>query len=155
VNYTPGVLEARASKNGKVVLTETRRTTGSAARIVLTADRTEISADGEDIAIIRVEAVDKNGLPVPDADIFVRFKVEGEGSVIGVGNGDPNCQQSDKKPERSLFNGLAQVIVQGIRKPGPLMIHATSDRAESAILTVITKEAKLRPAVATSTRLKS
>jgi beta-galactosidase len=155
VNYTPGVLEARASKNGKVVLTETRRTTGPAARIVLTADRTEISADGEDIAIIRVEAVDKNGLPVPDADIFVRFKVEGEGSVIGVGNGDPNCQQSDKKPERSLFNGLAQVIVQGIRKPGPLMIHATSDRAESAILTVITKEAKLRPAVATSTRLKS
>jgi len=24
-----------------------------------------------------------------------------------VGNGDPNCQESDKEPRRSLFNGLA------------------------------------------------
>jgi len=29
-----------------------------------------------------------------------------------VGNGDPNCQESDKEPKRSLFNGLAQVILQ-------------------------------------------
>ena len=152
VNYTPGVLEVRASKNGKVVLTETRRTTGPAARIALTADRSEISADGEDIAIIRVEAVDKDGFHVPDADIFVRFKVEGEGSVIGVGNGDPNCQESDKKPERSLFNGLAQLIVQATQKPGTVVIEASSHRAQSAKLTLVTKAVKMRPAVARSSR---
>ena len=101
VNYTPGTLEARATKDGKVALTETRRTSSAPARIVLTADRNEISADGEDIAILRVEAVDKDGLSVPTADSFIRFKVSGEGALIGVGNGDPNCQESDKKPERN------------------------------------------------------
>jgi len=148
VNYAPGTLEARGTKDGKVVLTETRRTTGAQARIVLTADRNEISADGQDIAIIRVEVVDKDGLPVPTGDAFIRFKVAGEGALIGVGNGDPNCQESDKKPERSLFNGLAQVIVQTTKKPGTVVIEATSHRLESATLTLVSKTAKLRPIVA-------
>jgi beta-galactosidase len=148
VNYAPGILEARGTKDGKVVLTEARRTTGAQARIVLTADRNEISADGQDIAIIRVEVVDKDGLPVPTGDAFIRFKVAGEGALIGVGNGDPNCQESDKKPERSLFNGLAQVIVQTTKKPGTVVIEATSHRLESATLTLVSKTAKLRPIVA-------
>ncbi len=152
VNYIPGTLEARGTKDGKVVLTETRRTTGAPARIVLTADRNEISADGEDIAIIRIEAVDKDGLSVPTADAFIRFKVSGEGALIGVGNGDPNCQESDKKPERSLFNGLAQVIVQASKKPGALVIEATSRRLEPATLTITTREVKLRPRVLSLSR---
>ena len=152
VNYTPGVLEARGTKNGKVAMSETRRTTGAAARIVLTAHRNELSADGEDIAIIRVEAVDKDGLQVPDAGVFVAFKVKGEGILIGVGNGDPNCQESDKQTGRSLFNGLAQVIVQATKKPGTLAIEATSRRVEAATITLVTKEAKLRPAVSSPSR---
>ena len=147
VNYIPGVIEARGAKNGKVVMTEARQTTGKATRIVLTADRKEILADGEDVAIIRVEAVDKDGLHVPDADVFVSLKVKGEGVVIGVGNGDPNCQESDKKPERSLFNGLAQVIVQATKKAGNLSIEATSRGIEAATITIVTKETKPRLAV--------
>ncbi len=44
--------------------------------------------------------------------------MSGEGALIGVGNGDPNCQESDKEPKRSLFNGLAQVIVQSTQNAG-------------------------------------
>lgn len=147
VNYGPGVLEAFGTRDGKVVLKDACHTTGEPARIVLSADREQISADGEDVAMIRVETVDKNGLRIPTADNFVRFKITGEGALIGVGNGDPNCQESDKKPERSLFNGLAQVIVQSSKKPGTLVIEATSDGLEPATLTVATKQVKLRPAV--------
>ena len=65
VKYEPGAIEARGSKGGKVVLTEKRETTGPAVAIRLTADRTEIDADGEDVAILKVEALDKEGRPVP------------------------------------------------------------------------------------------
>lgn len=147
VKYTPGVLEARGSKNGKVVLTTTRQTAGAPARIVLTADRTELMADGQDIAIIRVEVIDKNGIPAPTADNFIHFEVAGEGAVIGVGNGDPNCQQPDKKPARSLFNGLAQVIVQATRHPGTMTFNATSRMLEPAMLSLVTKRGGFRPAV--------
>jgi len=116
VRYEPGSIEARGSKGGKVVLTDKRETTGPAATIQLTADRMEINADGEDIAVIKVEALDKEGRFVPTAHNLLGFKISGAGALIGVGNGDPNCQESDKEPKRSLFNGLAQVLVRFILK---------------------------------------
>ncbi len=153
VKYEPGAIEARGYKGGKVVATDKRETTGDAVSIRITADRTEIDADGEDLAFITVEALDKQGRPVPTADNLIGFKVSGEGKLIGVGNGDPNCQQSDKEPKRSLFNGLAQVILQSTKRPGEIRIEAAKegwDGAEltPAKLTITTKRVELRPAVA-------
>ncbi len=146
------MLEARGTKDGKVVLTEKRETTGEPASIRMTADRTEINADGEDVAVLRVEALDQQGRTVPTADVMIHFTVTGEGALIGVGNGDPNCQESDKEPKRSLFNGLAQVIVQSSRTPGTITIDAhTGDwpppKLPSTQVTITTKKVELRPAV--------
>jgi beta-galactosidase len=147
VTYVPGILEARGSRNGRIILTATRRTSGAPARIVLTADRDDLSADGEDVAIIRVETVDKDGLPVPTAEALIQFQVSGAGRLIGVGNGDPNCLQSDKKPERSLFSGLAAAILQTTKTPGTLVITATSHGLEPASLSFNTRRVNLRPFV--------
>ena len=148
VKYAPGILEARGMKDGKTVLTATHETTGAPVKVVLSADRDEIAADGEDLAIIRVETLDHDRRRVPVADNLIRFKVSGEGLLIGVGNGDPNCQESDKGSQRSLFNGLAQVILQSTKRPGPVTIDATSEGLEAATLSIQTKQVKLRPAVA-------
>jgi beta-galactosidase len=152
VKYEPGAIEARGSKDGKVVLTEKRETTGPAVAIKLTADRTEIDADGEDLAILKVEALDKEGRTVPTAGNLLAFKVSGEGKLIGVGNGDPNCQESDKEPKRSLFNGLAQVIVQATRRPGEIHIEAVKEGWDGPELTpakvaITTKRVVPRPFV--------
>ncbi len=152
VPYEPGVLEARGMKDGKVVLTEKRETTGDPETIRLTPDRAEINADGEDVCVLRVEVLDNEGRPVPTADVPILFKVTGEGELIGVGNGDPNCQESDKEPKRSLFNGLAQVIVQGNRRPGSITVEAhTGDwpppKLPPTQVTITTKRVELRPSV--------
>jgi beta-galactosidase len=150
--YAPGTIEARGSKDGKVVLTEKRETTGDPVAIRMTADRSEIDADGEDIVVLRVEALDKEGRPVPTAGNLIGFKVSGEGKLIGVGNGDPNCQESDKEPRRSLFNGLAQVIVQSTKRPGEIRIEAAKEGWDGPELTpfkltIATKRAELRAQV--------
>ena len=147
VKYVPGYIEARGTKGSKVVLVAKQETTGSPAKIRLTADRAELAADGEDLAMVRVETVDSKGRFVPTADNTIRFKVSGAGALIGLGNGDPNCQESDKGNERSLFSGLAQAILQASKNPGSLTIEATSDELEEASLTIATKPSKLRPAV--------
>jgi beta-galactosidase len=152
VKYEKGAIEARGSKDGKVVLTEKRETTGPTASIRLTADRTEIDADGEDVAILKVEALDKEGRSVPTASNLIGFKVSGAGALIGVGNGDPNCQESDKEPKRSLFSGLAQVIVQSSKRPGEIHIEAAKEGWDGPELTpaklvIVTKRVQPRPAV--------
>ena len=152
VKYEPGVLEARGTKDGKVVLTEKRETTSEPVSIRLTADRTEINADGEDVSVLLVEVLDKEGRPIPTADVLLHFKVSGEGKLIGVGNGDPNCQESDKEPQRSLFNGLAQVIVQSTRTPGSITVEAVTGefpppQLPSTRVTINTKKVEQRPNV--------
>jgi beta-galactosidase len=148
--YEPGSIEARGFKGGKVALTEKRETTGPGVAIRLTADRTEISADGEDLAIVKVEVLDKEGRAVPTANNSIGFRVSGAGALIGVGNGDPNCQESDKEPKRSLFNGLAQVILQATKRPGEIRIEAVKEGWDGAELTpaklvILTKAVELRP----------
>ncbi len=152
VKYEPGVIEARGTKDGKVVLTEKRETTGGPESIKLTTDRTEINADGEDVAILRVEVLDKQGRAIPTAGNMISFKVSGEGALIGVGNGDPNCQESDKELKRSLFNGLAQVIVQSTRTAGTITVEAYTEpyprpKLPATQVTITTKKVELRPAV--------
>jgi beta-galactosidase len=152
VKYEPGLLEARGTKDGRVVLVEKRETTGDPVSIRVTPDRNEINADGEDVSILRVEVLDKEGRAIPTAGNMISFKVSGEGALIGVGNGDPNCQESDKAPKRSLFNGLAQVIVQATRKPGTITVEAYTEpyprpKLPTTQVTITTKKVDLRPAV--------
>jgi beta-galactosidase len=102
--------------------------------------------------MLTVEALDKEGRAVPTASNLVGFKVSGEGALIGVGNGDPNCQESDKEPRRSLFNGLAQVIVQATKRPGEIRIEAEKEgwfgpELTGAKLVITTKKVETRPAV--------
>jgi len=154
VRYEPGNIEARGSKNGKVVLTEKRETTGPAATIRLTADRNEIDADGEDVVVVKVEGLDREGRLVPTAMNRLAFKISGNGMFLGVGNGNPNCPESDKEPKRSLFNGLAQLIVQSTKEPGEIHIEAVKEGWDGpelmpAKLAVTTKKVELRPAVPT------
>ena len=133
------------------MLTEKRETTGAAESIRLTPDRMEINADGEDVCVLKVEALDHAGRAVPTADHRITFKTSGEGALIGVGNGDPNCQESDKEPKRSLFNGLAQVIVQATRTAGTVTVEASCDDWRGALrpaqVTITTKKVELRPSV--------
>jgi beta-galactosidase len=151
VRYEPGTITAHGWKDGKLLLTEERTTTGPAVSLQLTAERTEIDADGEDVGVLTVSAVDSQGRAVPTADDMVDFKVTGEGALIGVGNGDSNCQESDKEPRRSLFSGLAQAIVQATKTAGTIEIVASTKARNSSVtpakIAITTRKVELRPAV--------
>ena len=148
VTYAPGVLEARGFKDGRQVLTAKRETTGAAAKLVLRADRQEIAADGEDVAMFAVEVQDAQGRVVPLADNQVAFKVAGSGRLIGVGNGQPSCLESDKGAARKAFCGLCMGIVQAARQAGSVTVEVTSPGLAPATVTITAKAARLRPAVA-------
>jgi len=149
VKYAPGTIEARASKGGKVVLTEKRETAGAAAKIVAVADRAKIAADGQDVSVINVTVVDAQGRTVPTADNMVTFAVSGPGAVIGVGNGDPSCHEADKASQRSAFNGLCMAIVQSKRgEAGAVTVTVASAGLEGATVVVGSEAAALKAVVA-------
>lgn len=133
VPYAPGVLEAHGYKNGKVILRTRRETAGAPAALRLTVDRTKLKADGQDVAILKVEVLDAKGRIVPRADTLVRFDLSGAVDVIGVGNGNPTSHEPDVASQRKTFNGLAQAIVRTRRnQSGRARVVATADGLKSA-----------------------
>jgi len=112
VPYQPGKLTAIGYKGGKEVSRYDIETTGEPASLQLIADRTAVQGDGWDAMPVTIRALDAKGRPVPTANLPVEFELNGPGSIIGLGNGDPNSHEADKGNMRSLYNGLAQVILQ-------------------------------------------
>jgi len=96
VKYAPGTLSAKGFDDAGKVIAETKvETTGNATQIQLTPDRKTINADGEDVAVFTVSALDEQGRRVPVAQNKINFAIEGAGKIIGVGNGDPSCHEPD------------------------------------------------------------
>jgi beta-galactosidase len=135
VPYQPGTLEAKGWRNKKLI-SDKIETTGEPVAIRLTPDRTTINADGEDVAVIAVTAVDSQGREVPMADNLIRFEAEGAGKIIGVGNGDPSSHEKDKYLEggyqRHLFNGKCSVILLSNRTAGSILLKASGDNLKPA-----------------------
>lgn len=145
VPYTPGALEARGYRTGAPVLTARHDTSGPPARLIVHADRATLDADGEDVTVVDVRAVDAQGRPVPTADAAVAFTVRG-GTVLGVGNGDPSSHEPDRADRRRLFNGRCAAIVQARRVAGPIRVEAASPGMASGAVTITARPARPRPA---------
>jgi len=143
VPYKPGKLEAVGFKNGKKITTSVE-TTGKPAKIILSADRNEINADGEDVCVMNITVVDEKGREVPDAMNLLQFAVDGDAKIIGVGNGDPSSHEPDKcmdnKWQRQLFNGKCQVVIQSKDAEGMVTFTATGAGLQTATGTITSKK---------------
>ncbi len=148
VPYQAGAIEARGYKGDKQVMTTRRETTGPAAKLVMTTDRREVNADGEDVAMFAVAVQDSQGREVPIADNEVTFRISGSGRVIGVGNGDPTDHESDKGIVRKAFSGLCMAVVQSGKVAGSITVQAASPGLVPATVTISARKVSLRPQIA-------
>jgi beta-galactosidase len=131
--YAPGRIEAIAYRGGREVARAAHETVGAPVALRLTPARTVMAGDREDAQAITIDAVDARGRHVPIANLMTRFTIEG-GAIIGVGNGDPNSHEPEKGLQRSLFNGLAQMIVRPDGGRGRIVIRAMADGLKPAML---------------------
>ena len=136
VPYEPGILKIVGKKDGEII-TEEVRTTSKPSSIRLSADRIEINADARDIANVKAEIVDENGLVVPDASNLIEFKVEGEGVLVGTDNGNPRDRTNMKSKQRNTFNGMALAVIQSTGKTGSIKITAASSGLKETVLHVV------------------
>ena len=123
--YEPGTIEARGYRDGTIVATATRTTTGAPAGLALRAVNDTCAAGGHDVAIVRIAVVDADGEIVPDACPVLDVSADRGATVLGTGNGSPADHVPAASPRRPAFNGLALAIVRSPREPGPFTVTIT------------------------------
>lgn len=112
------------------------RTAGEPDHLVLSANRSSLKADGEDLAYITVQVADKDGNIVPTDERTVAFSVSGAGRFRATANGDPTSLRLFHLPEMDLFSGAATAIVQASETPGSVTLTVTADKIAPASITL-------------------
>lgn len=132
VTYEPGELRVVAYDNeGHKAAEKTIHTAGKPYRLELTSYRTELSADGKDLAYVTVKVVDKDGNLCPADNRLINFTVEGAGSYRAGANGDPTCFDAFHIPQMHAFSGMMTAIVQAGEHAGEIQLTATAKGVKS------------------------
>ncbi|HVU32904.1 MAG TPA: beta-galactosidase GalB [Opitutaceae bacterium] len=140
VVYEPGELKVVAYKNGARWAEDVVRTAGPAVKLTARVDRPNLSADGSDLAYIKVAIDDANGTLVPRSHNVVQFEVSGPADVIATDNGDATSLLSFQSKERPAFNGRVLAIVRTrAGQPGTITVRATSDGLAPVELTLTSR----------------
>jgi beta-galactosidase len=138
VPYAPGLLKTVGVQGGDEVASSILHTAGPIAALRLTPDRTTITADGQDLSFVTVEAVDKDGNIQPNADQLVTFAVDGPAKIAGVASGDYSQPQAYQGNQRQLFHGRAQVVIRSTHDAGTAQVRATADGLTAAGAQIVT-----------------
>ena len=128
VPYQTGELKAIGLIDGKEVVSKILASAGAQKKIVLTAERSSIKANRNDLAYIKVEVADENGNIIPSANTPINFTIEGSGELAAAGNASPDQMTSFKQPACKLYHGKSLVIIRPFKKQGKIVVKATSGK---------------------------
>ncbi len=139
VPFNAGALKAVGYRGSKQVASSTLQTAQEPAAIKLTADRSTIAADGQDLSYITVELVDAKGTRNPKAEHLVKFEVGGAGTIVGVGNANPVSLESYQLSQRNTWQGRCLVIVKSKKEAGRIILKASVEGIGSAQTVIAVK----------------
>ena len=139
VPYQAGTLKAVGYTNGIKVNEAQIQTAGKPANIVLTPDRKEINANGQDLSYVVVELQDKVGIPYPKSGLQLNFSIQGAGTIVGVGNADPVSVESYTSPQRKTWKGKCLVIIKAGKYPGNITLTAKGQSLPAQQITIVCK----------------
>ncbi|MBR3030718.1 MAG: DUF4982 domain-containing protein [Bacteroidales bacterium] len=119
--YEPGTL--RASARGRNV---TLTTAGQPARLRLSADKSIITADGQDLSFITLEVVDKNGNVCPDASISCNVSVSGPARLLAAASADLKDLEPYTSSRVTTWKGRALIVVRSGDRKGKVEVNVSS-----------------------------
>jgi beta-galactosidase len=139
VPYEPGTITAHCFDNGNETSSETIKTVGKPAIIRLTADRSTIKADPNDLSFVTAEILDADGNLVPDADVLINFEISGSGKIAGVGSGSPSDMSSFQQPRKKTWHGRCLAIIRPKGPAGKITLTAKAEGLKDATTEIVTE----------------
>ena len=137
--YQPGKLRAERLRVGNGTSgmageeTVSLQTADEAKAIRLTADRTTLKADGQDLAFITVELIDGNGTVNLTANNELTASVSGPATLIGFGNADiKDCDRYTDNTHKA-WKGRALLVVRSSGKKGKATITVQSKGLKTSL----------------------
>ncbi len=127
VPYHPGELVAIGLTNGKEIVRQSLKTTGSPNQLKITAEPDILPPGQNDLAYFNVEVLDENGMLVLNAENKIEFDISGPCILQAVANENPKDMHSFQQPRVNTFRGKCQLIVRLTDGAGEVAVTAKSE----------------------------
>lgn len=129
--YHAGKVEVIAYSDGKECGRDEILTASDEVVIAAKADRTQIPADGSDIAYIDICMQDALGILNPNADKAVSISLDGPGEIMGYGSADPESEENYYDMVAKAYEGKLRAAVRGTGETGKIVVTLSADGLES------------------------
>lgn len=127
VLYQSGELLAIAYEEDEIIDSSIIKTAKETEKILLTPDRTQIKANGQDLCYITVDLVDREGIRNPEAENLIHFSISGPAEVLATGSSNPRSTESFRQPKRKAWKGRCLLIVKTTREAGEIVVTAKAE----------------------------
>ena len=137
VPWTPGELVAVArDASGRETGRSIQRSTSGPLRLLVDADRTALTADGQDAATITIQIADATGTVELAADTKVQVEVSGPGTLAGLGSADYAPTLPYTGSVTRTWYGRALGVVRTSTEPGMITVTVRADGYPDATATL-------------------
>ena len=133
VVYEKGTIEAVAYTNNVETGRDKLGTVDKPVSLILKADRSQLAAGYQDLSYVTCDVVDEDGNVVPYADNLITIEVTGEGSLQGIGNGDPISTERYVGSSRKAYKGKLLAVIRSKEK-GKIFVTARAEGLAEASL---------------------
>lgn len=140
ITFEKGTLKSVGRNKGKVVAVEEFKTAGSPLKIDLNTDQYSITNSYDDIAFVTANIVDSNGIICPNSDMKIKFRIQGDGVINAVDNGNVTNHESYQSLEFSTFHGKCTAIIKTTAISGKITVKASSPLLQESSITINIKQ---------------
>lgn len=139
VPYKKGALKVVGYNKGEKVEEYVLNTTSNVSKIEIESTKSELNADGYDVAIITAKLVDNEGNLVVDKDQEIEFNLSGDIKSLGVDNGWEMNVQPHKTNKLITHNGKAIIILQATKSRSDVEVEILSGNITSKKINIQVK----------------
>ncbi len=116
------------------------KTAGPTSRLLVTADRTALTADGMDTAFLSISLCDSEENENRFETRTVQVQVEGAARLAGLGNADPQSLGSFDDPAWPTWDGRLLAAVRTGNETGTVRVTVRTDGCPDAVVTLSVTE---------------
>ncbi|MVN91292.1 sugar-binding domain-containing protein [Mucilaginibacter aquatilis] len=135
IPFEEGEVKAIGNSNGNKQVEYVLKSSGSAYGLQVSVESDKAGSENR-LSHLIIRVVDKNGIPVYDADNEITVTVSENGKLLGLESGSSSSHENYKGTKRKALHGNLLAYIQSLKNTGNITVDITSPALKSITISI-------------------
>ena len=95
--------------------------------MAVNAEKTELTADGQDLCYLNIDLIGEDGITKSSEDMPISIEVSGAGTLQAFGSARPNMGEDFHSRQHTTYYGKAQAVIRAGEKSGNILVKVSGE----------------------------